>query len=103
MQGLEFSVSGIEHKMKQMCEQGRAKEDICYFALASVIRAVHQVTENALAQYGPLPVLYSGGVASNSLLREQTPDGVFAEPRYSTDNAMGCAILTYRAWSENGK
>jgi len=42
-------------------------------------------------------VLFSGGVASNSLLREMCPDGVFAEPKYSTDNAMGIAILTMRA------
>jgi len=101
--GLEFSVSGIEHKMKQMVEKGTPKEEVCYFVLASVIGAVHKVTENALAQYGDIPVLYSGGVASNSLLRTLTPNGIFAEPKYSTDNAMGCAILTYRAWSENGK
>ena len=62
-----------------------------------MVSAVSAATENAIKAYGDIPVLYSGGVASNSLLRRLTPDGIFAEPRYSTDNAMGCAILTYRA------
>ena len=43
-------------------------------------------------------VVFSGGVASNSLLREQTKplNPVFAEPRFSTDNAMGVALLASR-------
>jgi N6-L-threonylcarbamoyladenine synthase len=36
-------------------------------------------------------------VASNRLLRERLTGAVFAEPRYSTDNAMGIALLTRRA------
>ena len=47
-----------------------------------------------------LPVLCAGGVASNQLLREtmiRSCGAVFAEPRFSTDNAMGVAILTWRA------
>ncbi len=95
--GCFFSLSGVEHKMKEMKERGGPDAEIAYFALASVVRAVHQATEEAKRRCGDLPVLYSGGVASNSLLREMTPEGVFAQPRYSTDNAMGTAILTWRA------
>ena len=96
-----FSLSGVEHKMKQRFENGDAPEELAYFALASVFSAVASATENARKKYGDIPVLYSGGVASNSLLRALTPDGIFAEPRYSTDNALGIAILTWRA-HENG-
>ncbi len=101
--GLEFSISGIEHKMKQMYEAGKRPENIAYFSISSVISAVAAVTEAALKKYGDMPVLYSGGVASNSLLRKMTPNGIFAEPRFSTDNAMGSAILTYRTAIKNGK
>lgn len=92
-----FSLSGVEHKMKQMFETNVQASDIAYFALASVVAAVRRATENAIKKYGELPVLYSGGVASNSLLRDKTPGGIFAEPKYSVDNALGVAILTYRA------
>ena len=88
--------------MKQLHASGAPAEEIAYFTIASVIAAVHKVTANARARFGDLPVLYSGGVASNALLRAQTPDGIFAQPRYSTDNAMGCAILTYRAVHAHG-
>lgn len=98
---LKFSLSGVEHKMKQMFERGEKAEDIAYFALASVISGVSRVTKAALKEYGGLPVLYSGGVASNSLLRKMTPNGIFAKPQFSTDNAMGTAILTYRAVTNN--
>ena len=45
-------------------------------------------------------MLCSGGVASNRRLREALEEGcgaVFAQPQYATDNAMGTAILTWRA------
>ncbi len=101
--GLTFSLSGVEHKVIQMAKAGGCPEDIAYFALASVFTAVKKATENAKKEFGDIPVLYSGGVASNSLLRRQTPDGIFAQPRYSTDNAMGCAILTWRAVNALGR
>jgi len=95
--GASFSLSGVEHKVKQRFERGDSPEELAFFALASVFSAVRKATENAQKKFGGVPVLYSGGVASNSLLREKTPDGVFALPRYSTDNALGVAILTWRA------
>ena len=100
--GCHFSLSGVEHKMRQMRDSGARDAEIAYFSLASVIRAVRQATAEAMKLYGDLPVLYSGGVASNSLLRAMTPDGIFAEPRYSTDNAIGTAILTWRAVNSRG-
>lgn len=100
--GLDFSFSGVEHKMKALFNDGEAPQNIAYFVLASVISVVHRVTEKAIAKYGNIPVLYSGGVASNALLRSKTPDGIFAAPQYSTDNAMGVAILTYRAVKADG-
>lgn len=97
--GLEFSMSGIEHKMKQLCEICETPANIARFSIASIVGTVKKVTERAIEKYGDIPVLYSGGVASNSLLRQLTPDGIFAKPQFSTDNAMGCAILTYRAYA----
>ena len=43
------------------------------------------------------PVVFSGGVASNSQLRESCRDfdAIFSPPEYSTDNAMGIAVLTW--------
>ena len=100
--GMTFSLSGVEHKMHQRIDAGEDARDAAYFTLASMIAAVGAATDFAKKKYGDIPVLYSGGVASNTLLRRLTPDGIFAEPRYSTDNAMGTAILTMRAVTAHG-
>ena len=99
-----FSFSGIENKMNAMADQGWAPADICWYVLASVIYGVEQATKQALELYPGLPVLCAGGVASNQLLRQtmvKTSGAVFAEPRFSTDNAMGVAILTWRQLNLN--
>ncbi len=99
-----FSFSGMENKVKAMAEQGAEKADIARFALLTVADVVKRTTLAALKQYPGLPVLCSGGVASNTLLRQvMEPLGaVFAQPRFSTDNAMGTAILTWRTVKAGG-
>ena len=95
-----FSLSGMENKVKQMTEKGETPETVARFALETVARAVVKATRQALERFPGLPVLCSGGVASNSLLRqvmERECGAIFAQPRFSTDNAMGTAILTWRA------
>ena len=56
-----------------------------------------RTTRAAQEAYPGLPVLCSGGVASNRLLRTVMSDAAFAAPQYSTDNAMGAAILAWRS------
>ena len=100
-----FSLSGVENQVKAMAERGEAPADIARFALNTVADAVARATTAALEEHPGLNVLCSGGVASNTLLREKLKGAVFAEPRYSTDNAMGVAILAWRSLraGENGR
>ncbi|SBW03478.1 Metallohydrolase, glycoprotease/Kae1 family [uncultured Eubacteriales bacterium] len=96
---LAFSLSGVENKVKALAEQGERPENIARFTLATVVSAVRRATVAAQEQYPGLPVLCSGGVASNRMLRDHLTEFcgcIFAEPRYSTDNAMGTAILARR-------
>ena len=97
--GLEFSLSGVQNKMQKYYEDTKSPENTAKFALNCVAYAVSSATKNALAAYPGLPVVFSGGVASNSLLRQKMAafSPVFAQPQYSTDNAMGVAVLAYRA------
>ena len=95
---MEFSLSGVQNKVQQFHNTyGDAAETAAY-ALRCVAGAVFQATKNAQKVYPGLPVVFSGGVASNSMLREliNPLQPVFAQPQYSTDNAMGVAILASR-------
>lgn len=97
--GFDFSLSGVQNKVQQYHERCNDDAETAAYALRCVAFAVYQATENARKEYPGLPVVFSGGVASNSLLRQFAApfEPVFAPPAYSTDNAMGIAVLTYRA------
>ena len=100
LNGMVFSLSGMENKVKGMLEQGESPAEITRFTLNTVSDVVVRATKEAQKNYPGLPVLCSGGVASNRQLREAMErkcGALFAQPRYSTDNAMGTAILTHRA------
>ena len=98
----EFSISGLENKMQQYVSAGHTPAETARYALNSIAYAVYKSTENALKLYPGLEVVFSGGVASNSLLREAVAplQPIFAEPKFSTDNAMGVAVLAYRMMEE---
>ena len=97
---LEFSLSGVQNKVEAFHRCNNNGAETAAYALRCVCHAVLQATKNALKVHPGLPVVFSGGVASNSMLRgalaELNP--IFAQPQYSTDNAMGIAVLTHRAW-----
>ena len=100
---LTFSLSGMENQVKAMAQRGEEPAAIARFALETVAGAVCRTTRAALEQYPGLPVLCSGGVASNRLLRARLTQGIFAQPAYSTDNAMGVAILARRSREEGAQ
>ena len=94
-----FSLSGVENKVQKFYAETGDGSLTAAYALESVAWAVKAATKQALERYPGLPVLFSGGVASNSLLRRRMIDlgGVFAAPEYCRDNAYGIACLTRRA------
>ncbi len=99
--GTEFSLSGVQNKVQQY-HDGHSDAETAAYALRCVCRAVKQATKNAMRAYPGLEVVLSGGVASNSMLRREMEelDAVFGAPAYSTDNAMGVAILANRLRGE---
>ena len=93
---LSFSFSGLENKIGQFSENHNPAETAAY-AVRSVCDVILRTTQEAQKVYPGYPVVFSGGVASNSMLRTYCLqcDPVFAAPKYSTDNALGIAILTW--------
>lgn len=95
-----FSLSGVENKVKALVEKGERPENIARYVLSTIAGVLCRVTDQVRQEYPDAPVLCSGGVASNRLIRaelERSAGAVFAPPQYSTDNAMGVAVLTHRA------
>ncbi len=100
LRDMTFSLSGMENQVRRRMEGGDSPAQVAGFVLDTVSDVVLRATRAAMERYPGLPVLCCGGVASNRRLRQVLEEGcgaVFAAPAYSTDNAMGTAILTWRA------
>ena len=96
---MEFSLSGVQNKVQQIHALHGNKNETAAYALRCIAKAVYLATEQALKEYAGFRVVFSGGVASNTMLRDVIAplDPIFSQPQFSTDNAMGVAVLAYRA------
>lgn len=97
VEGACCHLSGVENQCRRMLNDGASPAAVARFCLASIEAAIVYMTERLREQYGDLPVVYAGGVMSNTLLRASLGErfgGVFAPPVYSADNAAGIAVLT---------
>ncbi len=97
IKNLDCSLSGLQNKCENMKNGGEEVSDICRFCVEYIGQTLSVLTDNARATYGDLPVIMSGGVMSNTLIKKmlsEKADVYFAEPEFSADNAAGIAILT---------
>lgn len=100
---MRCNLSGLENKAVAMIDAGQSPEKVAAYTLKSVARTLDKMTEQALARFGKLPILYAGGVMSNQLIREvleKKHHGRFAPPALSADNAAGIALLTASAYKQ---
>jgi N6-L-threonylcarbamoyladenine synthase len=105
---LRCNLSGLENKADALLSAGESRKKVAAYVLKSVCRTLEKLTENAFAEFGKQPVLYAGGVMSNSLIKEALQKRFrslahFAPPVYSADNAAGVALLAERMHRETMK
>ncbi len=96
IKGLDCCLSGLENQCRAMYERDEPHEDIARFCLLAIAEVIHAMTEKAFSEIGEYPIVYAGGVMSDTLIQErlQRKQAVFASPEYSCDNAVGVAIAT---------
>ncbi len=90
------SLSGLENKCLKMMSDGESNEDTAKFLLQYISDVVAKMTSYAIEKYGKMPVVYAGGVMSNTIIRKNIKEkfnAYFAEPEFSCDNAAGVAYL----------
>lgn len=103
LKGADCCLSGLENQCKKMLDNGESKEKISTFCLAYIQSTLEKMTEKLIEKYGSLPVLFAGGVMSNSIIRKALTEkfnATFAKPEFSSDNAAGIAYLTYKKFTE---
>lgn len=96
LKGCDCCLSGVENRCRQLLLQGASKAYVAAFCIQYIRQTLFEMTVRLQKQYGKLPLLYAGGVMSNSIIRrsfEQEFGALFAQPEYSCDNAAGIASL----------
>lgn len=92
-----FSLSGVENKCIKMLNNNEKPEDIALFCINYIRSALDDTVCEITSKHGNLPLVFSGGVMSNSIIRndfKERYNAHFAEPQYSSDNACGIAVLS---------
>lgn len=98
MNKLNCSLSGVENKARLMFEQGENNHDTARFVIMYIAETIDEMTKRIIEKYGDLPIVFAGGVTSNSIIREKLGkkyNADFAKPEFSCDNAAGIAIYAY--------
>ena len=100
LKGSDCCLSGLENKCRKMLDDGISGEDTALFCLKYIENTLKAMSREFLKKYGNLPILFAGGVMSNSIIKKglsRELDCCFAKPEFSCDNAAGVAYLTYLA------
>ena len=97
VRGLDFHFSGFENKANELISSGADRSIVAKFALDCVLKTIDKVISSLRKKYPQMPVLMSGGVMSNryiaSNLSEKYERIYFSDPFYSSDHALGNAVL----------
>ncbi len=99
LKGADCCLSGVENQCRKLYNNNSSKEYISAYCLKFIEQTICRMTDELIKKYGSLPLLYAGGVMSNSIIRRTVQDrfgACFAEPEFSADNAAGIAYLTAR-------
>ncbi len=96
IRGCDCSLSGIENKCKKMIADGVAAEKVAKYCIEYICASLDAMAQALLEKYGRMPLVFSGGVMSNSIISKRLGEkygAVFAKPEFSCDNAVGTAVL----------
>lgn len=99
VKGCDCCLSGIENICKKMAENNEDKPIIALTCLTFIEKTLEKMCENIIAQHGNMPILFAGGVMSNTIIREKLSARfpcLFASVELSSDNACGTAVLAQR-------
>ncbi len=97
-------LSGLENQASDLWRKSADAGHVSAYVLTFIGKTLRRMTEQIQEKLDtPLPVLYSGGVMSNKLIRPMLTGKAnwkcyFAEPAFSADNAAGTSVLCAKAY-----
>ncbi len=96
VKGSDCCLSGVENICKKALVDGADKPFVAALCLKYIEEALYKMALSILEKHGDMPIIFAGGVMSNSIIRNnliKRLNCTFCEPEFSTDNACGVAVL----------
>lgn len=97
LKGCDCCLSGIENLCARMKFEQQSDEKIARFCVEYIGATIEQMCGELLKSFGHLPVVFAGGVMSNSIIKKRLKarfNAIFGELAFSSDNAVGISVLT---------
>lgn len=94
---LDCCLSGGQNMCEKMLHENSENSETAKFLFCFIAESIYKLSQNARAKYGELPIIFAGGVMSNSIIKQKLSklkDVYFAKPQFSSDNAVGTAIFS---------
>ncbi|MEE1116275.1 MAG: hypothetical protein UH851_05430 [Clostridia bacterium] len=99
VKSLHCNMSGLENLALKLYANTDNIGLVCDYTFSFVANTLDKLSENLRIEYPDIPIVYSGGVMSNSKIKDvlsKRNNTYFARPEFSSDNAAGVALLCRR-------
>ena len=100
VKGTQCSLSGLENQCNQLLAAGKRPAYVCRYCLLCIAETAYKMVIAALEDHPGLPVVFAGGVMSSGVIQKELaarlPGAHFVPGRFSSDNAIGIALLAAR-------
>lgn len=96
VEGLSVNLSGAENIAETLWHKTGDAALVAAFVLDFIGASLDEITKNLRFEYGSIKIIYAGGVMSCARIREtlkKHENVYFAGHGYSSDNAVGTAVL----------
>lgn len=94
------NLSGAENMALSIYEKTGSRNACAKFVFEFVQKTIIGMARQISEKYGDLPILFAGGVMSNTYMREkigESFEAYFSSPEFSADNAAGISLLCRKA------
>ncbi len=101
VKGAECHLSGLENLAAGLWAKTGDRALVSAFVFEFLAKTLEKMTAGAEALCPGLPIVYAGGVMSNSFLQSRLgkrKESYFAAPEFSADNAAGIALLCRKTY-----
>lgn len=100
--GYSCNLSGLENLAMKLYDDTKDKSLVSAFVFDFIYKTISKITASLFEEYENYQIIYGGGVMSNSIIQAQLSNDFknvyFAKPEFSTDNAVGTALLAKEAY-----